>query len=218
MERCAKYDSKNVEIINLINNNISINTRIKNEQIEDIKTVAQTIIKAYKQNKKTIWFGNGGSAADAQHLSCELVSKFYMKRPALDSIALTTNTSILTAISNDFNFENIFERQIEASADDGDVLIGITTSGTSKNIIKALQKGKEKNAITVALVGNYLDEVIPFADHIIAIPSDDTPRIQEAHIMIGHILCYLIEKELFGADEGQKKWVKKQSSSIEMEQ
>ena len=115
-------------------------------------------------------------------------------------------------------FLYLFVRQIEASADDGDVLIGITTSGTSKNIIKALQKGKEKNAITVALVGNYLDEVIPFADHIIAIPSDDTPRIQEAHIMIGHILCYLIEKELFGADEGQKKWVKKQSSSIEMEQ
>ena len=153
---------------------------------------------AYKKNKKVLWFGNGGSAADAQHLACELVSKFCMEREAIPSIALNTNTSILTAVSNDYGYDKVFERQIEAFAEKGDVLIGITTSGESLNVIRALKSGKKMGAVTVAFTGKRADKLKDFVDYLITVPSDNTPHIQESHIMIGHIICYLVEKELFG--------------------
>lgn len=188
----------NKEIEKHIQESISLKQEILDGYVEVINDIAEQIIWAYKQHKKVIWFGNGGSAADAQHLSCELVSKFMMKRKAIPSIALTTNTSTLTAISNDFGYDKVFERQVEALAEKRDILIGITTSGKSKNVINALQVGKNKGAITVAFTGKYTEKIKNYADFLIAVPSGNTPCIQESHIMIGHIICYLVEKTLFG--------------------
>ena len=186
------------EIIKQITENISIKLNVIESHIEVIEGIVKTIIEAYKNNKKVIWFGNGGSAADAQHLACELVSKFQLERKAIPSISLTTNTSILTAISNDYDFENVFERQVEALAEKKDVLIGITTSGTSPNVIRALKTGRQKGTINIAFTGEYSDKIRKNSDHVISIPSNSTPRVQEVHILIGHIICDLVERTLFG--------------------
>ncbi|ADN36153.1 sugar isomerase (SIS) [Methanolacinia petrolearia DSM 11571] len=170
-------------------------------QIDNIVQITDTIINAYKNGNKTIWFGNGGSAADAQHLACELVSRFFLERKALASIALTTNTSELTAIANDYSFENIFSRQVEALVNPGDVVIGISTSGNSLNVIEGLKKAKQLKAVTVGFTGNNGGKIREIADYLIDVPSEITPHIQESHIMIGHIICQLVEKELFDANE-----------------
>ncbi|EAI5187697.1 D-sedoheptulose 7-phosphate isomerase [Campylobacter jejuni] len=141
-----------------------------------IKNASLEVIKAYRNGNKTLLAGNGGSAADAQHIAGEFVSRFYFDRPGIASIALTTDTSILTAIGNDYGYENLFARQVQAQGVKGDVFIGISTSGNSKNILKALE----------------------LCDYCIKVPSTCTPRIQEAHILIGHIICAIIEEELFG--------------------
>lgn len=190
-------DFKN-DIEKQVEESISVKKNVLNLNIETINEVINTIIDAYKKNKKVIWFGNGGSAADAQHLACELVSKFKLEREPLRSIALTTNTSILTAVSNDYNYEKIFERQVEAFAEKGDILIGITTSGTSSNVIKALEKGKQIGTINIALMGENTDKIKNCVDFLINVKSKDTPRIQESHIMIGHIICEIVEKTIFG--------------------
>jgi D-sedoheptulose 7-phosphate isomerase len=171
--------------------------KIIDKHVDMINDIASIIIDAYKNNKKVIWFGNGGSAADAQHLSCELVSKFNKNRRAIPSLSLTTNTSILTSVSNDFHYDNIFERQVEALAQEGDILVGITTSGTSPNILKALKLGKEKGTINIAFTGEQTDKIKEFTDYLVNVPSTKTPRIQESHIMIGHIICDLVETTLF---------------------
>ena len=198
MERNV-YNFKN-EIKTQIEESIAPKKEIigNDKYIDVINNTAGEIIEAYKKNKKVLWFGNGGSAADAQHLACELVSKFCMEREAIPSIALTTNTSILTAVSNDYGYDKVFERQVEAFAEVGDVLIGITTSGESLNVIRALKSGKKMGAVTVAFTGKKADKLKDFVDYLITVPSDSTPHIQESHIMIGHIICYLVEKELFG--------------------
>ena len=185
------------EIKRQINESIALKKEIHDNYVDVIALIAEEIIKAYRMDKKVIWFGNGGSAADAQHLACELVSKFVLERDSIPSLALTTNSSMLTAISNDYNFNRVFERQVEAFALPGDVLVGITTSGTSLNVIKALKTGKKKGAITVAFTGEYIGKLKNVVDYIVAVPSDNVPRIQESHIMIGHIICYLVEKSLF---------------------
>ena len=191
------------EIKTYIEESIEPKREILAKYLDVINDVTNEIIEAYRNDKKVIWFGNGGSAADAQHLACELVSKFYMERKALPSIALTTNTSTLTAISNDFCYEKVFERQVEAFAKEGDVLIGITTSGKSVNVINALKTAKTKGAITVAFTGNSTDKIRACVDYLIPVPSNNTPHIQESHIMIGHIICYLVEKALFGDMHGK---------------
>ena len=184
-----------------IENSIDIKEQVLHLCLHEIAQVAEEISKAYGKGKKVLWFGNGGSAADAQHLSAELVGKFYQKRDALPSIALTTNTSILTAIANDFDFSNIFSRQVEALVEKDDIVIGISTSGSSKNVIQGLSEAKNRGAITIALTGKLTDETIKtYADYLIEIPSNDTPRIQESHIMIGHIICDIVEHELFSKD------------------
>jgi len=185
------------EIKRQINESIALKKEIHDKYVDVIALIAEEIIKAYRMDKKVIWFGNGGSAADAQHLACELVSKFVLERDSIPSLALTTNSSMLTAISNDYNFNRVFERQVEAFALPGDVLVGITTSGTSLNVIKALKTGKKKGAVTVAFTGGYISKLKNLVDYIVAVPSDNVPRIQESHIMIGHIICYLVEKSLF---------------------
>lgn len=144
-----------------------------------------------------MWAGNGGSAADAQHLAGEMVSRFLFDRPGLPSIALTTDTSILTAIGNDYGYERLFARQVEAQGEAGDVFIGISTSGNSRNLVEALQSCREKGITTVALTGKKACKMDEW-DIVIKVPSEETPRIQECQTLIGHILCGIVEEELFG--------------------
>jgi D-sedoheptulose 7-phosphate isomerase len=159
-----------------------------------IATVAATLISAYQAGKKLLIFGNGGSAADAQHIAAELMGRYYLERRALPAEALTVNTSSLTAIGNDYSFDLIFARQIEALGAAGDVALGISTSGNSANVIEGLRAAKRKGMVTVALTGAGGGRLRAEADHCLCAPSHDTPRIQEAHILIGHILCELIEQ------------------------
>ena len=187
-------------IIDKINQTLRVKQNILEDDklIKKIDEITRVIINAYRENKKVVLFGNGGSAADAQHLACELVGKFYLERKALASIALTTNTSELTAIANDYNFNRVFARQVEALVNSGDIVIGITTSGNSLNVIEGIKEAKLRGAVTIGFTrasGGKLKEDV---DYLLAVPSEDTPHIQESHIMIGHIICYLIEKELFG--------------------
>lgn len=167
-----------------------------------IKNVSLEIIKAYKNGNKTLIAGNGGSAADAQHIAGEFVSRFYFDRPGIASIALTTDTSILTAIGNDYGYENIFSRQVEAQGVKGDVFIGISTSGNSKNILKALESCKKKEILSIGLTGESGGAMDKMCDYCIKVPSSCTPRIQESHIVIGHIICAIVEEELFGKGFG----------------
>ncbi len=155
--------------------------------------MAHIITDALRLGGKVVFFGNGGSAADAQHISAELVGKFKRIRPPLKALALTTNTSILTAIGNDISFEEIFSRQVQAYLDEGDVAVGISTSGRSKNVILGVQAAKTVGAKTIALTGGDGGRLAPLCDLKVVVPSNDTQRIQECHIMIGHIVCELID-------------------------
>ena len=184
------------EIIEILNENITVKEGIKN-LAPQIKQISEEIIKAYRNNKKVVLFGNGGSAADAQHIAAEFVGKFYKNRDSLPSLAFHTNTSSVTAIANDFGYDLIFERQVSAFVEEGDIVIGISTSGNSPNVVKGLEKAKEKGAITVGMTGQKENIIEKLTHYCLKIPSTDTPRIQEGHITVGHIICYLVEKELF---------------------
>lgn len=178
----------------------SIDTKQKllgsEEVIEVIRKVSAIIVNAYRKGNKVIFAGNGGSAADAQHLAAELVSKFYFEREAFNAIALNTNTSVVTAIGNDMSFEQIYSRQIEANGVKGDVFIAISTSGNSKNIIWAIEQAKKQDITTIGLTGENHSKMDDLCDLIIKVPSDETPIIQESHIMIGHIICAVVEGNL----------------------
>lgn len=166
--------------------------------LEKIVQVAQACVAIYKNStNKTILAGNGGSAADAQHIAAELVGRYGFDRPSLPSLALTTDTSNLTAIGNDYGYDKVFSRQLEGMGQKGDIFIGISTSGNSQNIINAFDVAKQKGITTVALVGRDGGEMAKMADMAIVVPSESTPRIQESHILIGHIICDIIEKEIF---------------------
>lgn len=166
--------------------------------LNQIAAVALACVNLYKSDKKTILAGNGGSAADAQHIAAELVGRYGFDRPSIPSLALTTDTSNLTAIGNDYGYDQVFSRQLEGMGQAGDIFIGISTSGNSTNIVKAFESAKKKNIMTVALTGRDGGQMAKMADMAIVVPSNSTPRIQESHILIGHILCDIIEKELFG--------------------
>lgn len=168
------------------------------ELMDLIKKVSQEAIKVYKNGKKTLIAGNGGSAADSQHIAGEFVSKFYFDRPGLASMALTTDTSIITAIGNDYGYEKLFSRQVQANGVEGDMFIGISTSGNSANVIKALEECKEREIITVGLTGVKGGKMAELCDFCIKVPSNETPRVQEAHILIGHIICAVVEEVIFG--------------------
>ena len=170
--------------------------------LEKIEEVAQMCVELYKGDKKTILAGNGGSAADAQHIAAELVGRYGFDRPSIPSLALTTDTSNLTAIGNDYGYDQVFSRQLEGMGQAGDIFIGISTSGNSVNIIKAFESAKKKGITTVALTGRDGGEMAKMADVALVVPSDSTPRIQESHILIGHIICDIIEKETFGDGVG----------------
>ncbi len=185
------------EIIAILDESIKIKEEIKT-LVPIIIKISEEIIRAYKNKKKVVLFGNGGSAADAQHIAAEFVGKFYKERESLPSLAFNTNTSSLTATANDFGYDLIFERQVSAFVDKGDIAIGISTSGNSPNVIKGINKAKEKGAITVGFTCYKENQLEKIVDYCLKIPSTDTPRIQEGHITVGHIICYLVEKELFG--------------------
>lgn len=159
--------------------------------------VAGACIAALRQGNKILFAGNGGSAADAQHLAGELISRFHYDRPGLPAFSLSTDTSVLTAISNDYGYEHLFARQIESVGQAGDVFFGISTSGRSPNVLKALQVARAKGLLTVGLTGRGGGQMPPLCDHCLQVRSDSTPRIQEGHIAIGHTLCWLIEQQLF---------------------
>ena len=168
-------------------------------QSDTIEKIAGEIINAYKRNNKILICGNGGSAADAQHFAAELVCRFKKDRMALPAIALHTDTSAMTAIGNDYGFEKVFARQVEALGSSGDILFAISTSGNSKNVIEAIKAAKEKEMITVGLLGNDGGLMKGMCDFSVIINSRDTARIQESHITIIHILCEIIENSLFGS-------------------
>jgi len=175
---------------------ISIIQQVENLFPEKILQISEVIINAYKNNKKVLTAGNGGSAADAQHISGELVNKFYYDRKALSAITLSADTSVLTSWANDKSFDFVFERQIEAHGNPGDILIAISTSGNSLNLINAVKKAKEKNIITIGLLGKDGGKLKALCDYEITVPCLDTPRIQEAHEIVYHTICQLVEQSL----------------------
>lgn len=189
--------------IDIIKSQVAESVRVKEALLSDEKTlkvieqVSEVCTKAYREGNKTMFAGNGGSAADSQHLAGEMVNKFYFDRPGLPSIALTTDTSILTAIGNDYGYEKLFSRQVQAQGKKGDVFIGISTSGNSKNIVEAFEECKKMGIITVALTGSKPCKM-DNADYVIKVPSEETPRIQECQTLIGHIICCIVEKNIFG--------------------
>lgn len=166
-----------------------------------IENAVHKMIASLQNGGKILWMGNGGSAADAQHLAAELVGRFKQERPALASIALTTNTSVLTCLSNDYDYSIVFSRQIEALCQPYDIVIGISTSGNSLNVIKGIRAAQKIGAYTIGFTGHDGGELSKIVDLNMAIPSNNTERIQEAHIFIGHCICELIEKFIFEDDE-----------------
>lgn len=179
----------------------SIDTKqqvLENEALlKVIEDVVDVIVTAFQNGKRVYFCGNGGSAADAQHLAAEFSGRFYKDRKALPSEALHCNTSYLTAVANDYSFDDVYARLIDGIGQTGDILVGLSTSGNSKNIIKAFETAREKGITTVGFTGITGGEMKPFSDYLINIPSTDTPRIQEAHILAGHIICQLTEEKYF---------------------
>ena len=174
-----------------------VKTRFLKENLPKLLDVIRLISQTFEGGNKLFFFGNGGSAADAQHMAAEFVNRYIMNRPPLPAIALTTDTSILTSVSNDFAFSEIFAKQLRALGKERDVAIGITTTGNSPNMIKAFEVAKEMGIKTVAFTGNDGGMVGKMVDFSLVVPSTSTPRIQEAHILIGHILCEMVEHSLF---------------------
>ena len=193
-----------MNILETIKSQMAESARVKQRMLEDdalvekIEDIAGIIVNAYRSGNKTLWAGNGGSAADAQHMAGELVNKFTFDRPGLSALSLSTDTSIITAVGNDYGFERLFARQIEAQGRPGDVFIGISTSGKSQNLVEAMAACKAKGITSVAIVGADACPMDGY-DHVIHVPSKSTPRIQECQTLIGHVLCYLVEQALFGA-------------------
>jgi len=169
-----------------------------------LRQIAVTMTDAVFAGRKVLWCGNGGSAADAQHLAAELVGRFRRERRGLASLALTTNTSILTAIGNDYGYEHVFRRQVEALCVPGDVVVGISTSGNSPNVCAALKSAQDMGASTVAFTGAGGGAAASVADYALCIPSKDTARIQEGHILCGHMLCDWIEQSVFEHESAEK--------------
>lgn len=186
-------------IRNIIKESINVKEAILADEglISNIEKASEIIIETYRNDGKVLFCGNGGSAADAQHLAAELSGRFYYDRPALESEALHVNTSYLTAVGNDYSFDLIYSRILSASGKAGDVLVGISTSGNSKNVLEAQKVAKEKGMKVISLTGEGGGKMKEMSDCLIDVPSKLTPRIQESHIMIGHIICQIVEQTLF---------------------
>ncbi len=187
------------KIQNIVQASISVKAQLLNDLglLKTIEEVTTLIINTFKSGNKVLFCGNGGSAADAQHLAAEFSGRFYKDRKPLPSEALHCNTSYLTAVANDYGYDQVYSRMVLGSGKEGDVLVGLSTSGNSVNITKALQTANEIGMITVGFTGEGGGKMKGYCDYLLDIPSKDTPRIQEAHIMIGHIICQLVEEQYF---------------------
>jgi D-sedoheptulose 7-phosphate isomerase len=200
----------NFNMQNIIKDQIRQSLDIKQKLLESLPVLdaieksSLSIIAAYLNKKKLLLAGNGGSAADAQHIAAELVNRFGFDRPGLNAIALTTDTSIITSIGNDSGFDQVFARQINALGSEGDIFIALSTSGNSANLIEALKMCRAKKILTIGLTGETGGKMADLCDICIRVPSGDTPRIQEVHILIGHIICSIVEEELFGSYKSAK--------------
>ncbi|MCF8292576.1 MAG: D-sedoheptulose 7-phosphate isomerase [Chitinophagaceae bacterium] len=190
----------NEKIKNIIASSIDTKRQImENERmIQTLEDCSNVITTAFKNGNKVLFCGNGGSAADAQHLAAEFSGRFYTDRDALPAEALHCNTSYMTAVANDYSYDVVYSRMIKGIGNPGDVLIGLSTSGNSKNIIEAFKTAKLKNMVTIGLTGDNGGMMKEMSDFLLNVPSSDTPRIQESHIMLGHIICQLVEEKYFG--------------------
>lgn len=185
------------EIKKQFNQNIELHKKAMEELSPQVAKAAEMVIEAYREDKKVLLCGNGGSAADAQHIAAELVGRFKKERKGLPAIALTTDTSILTAVSNDYGYETLFARQVEALGQAGDVLIAISTSGNSANVIRAVERAKSQGLKTIGLLGGDGGKLKDSVDVPLVVPYQGSDRVQEVHILIGHIICHLVESTLF---------------------
>ena len=194
------------KILQQIQNSIKLKQQLLETPVvlSGIEKAATAIISAFTNKKKLLLAGNGGSAADAQHIAAEFVNRFNFDRHGLPAIALTTDTSVLTSIANDYSYDRIFARQLETLGNAGDVFIGISTSGNSRNIVEALKVCRKEEIVTIVLTGSSGGQMKDLCDICIQVPSDETPRIQEVHILIGHIICFIVEEELFGKNNPEK--------------
>lgn len=189
----------NEQIKNIISASIETKQKILNDEefIKKIENAVDVIAHAFQQGKKVLFCGNGGSAADAQHLAAEFSGRFYKDRKALPSEALHCNTSYLTAVANDYSYDVVYARLIDGIGVEGDVLVGLSTSGNSPNIIKAFEAAQKNKMTTIGFTGATGGKMKDISEHLFNVPSTDTPRIQESHILIGHIICQLVEEKLF---------------------
>lgn len=187
----------NIETI--IGNSIAVKQSILNnkEFLQILANISDAIINCYRNGGKVLFCGNGGSAADAQHLAAELSGRFYFDRPPLEAEALHVNTSYVTAVANDYSYSEIYARYIKGVGKKGDVLIGLSTSGNSENVVKAFEAAREKGMLTIGMTGQGGGKMRELSNYLLDVPSKDTPRIQESHIMLGHIFCELVESGLF---------------------
>ena len=177
---------------------IAAKQALARKDYETVQAMADAIVASLEEGGKVLLMGNGGSAADAQHLAAELVSRFYKERAGLPAIALTVNTSVLTAVANDYAYDRVFERQVEALARPGDVVVGISTSGNSPNVLKAVERARAMGCMTMGMTGRKGGRLADLVELCFRAPTDDTPRIQEVHITAGHIVCQLVEDAMFG--------------------
>jgi len=193
------------KILRAFEESIDVKTKFINAEIADkIFELAKIIARAFNNGKKLILFGNGGSSTDASHLASEFVNRFKIERPGLPAIALTTDMAVITSIANDYDFSEVFSKQLKALADEGDIVIALSTSGNSPNILKAMDVAKRKKLTTIALTGAQGKNFASTATHAFIVPSDNTPRIQETHITLGHVLCQIVEEILFEAPRKKK--------------
>ncbi|MEP6675715.1 MAG: D-sedoheptulose 7-phosphate isomerase [Ferruginibacter sp.] len=190
----------NEKITSIIQASIDTKQQVLNNKglLQTVDDCVKTIVSAFKNGNKVLFCGNGGSAADAQHMAAEFSGRFYTNRDALPAEALHCNTSYLTAVANDYSFDVIYSRLIKGIGNKGDVLVGLSTSGNSNNIVNAFETAREKGMINIGFTGDTGGKLKDLSDYLINVPSSDTPRIQESHIMLGHIICQLVEEQYFG--------------------
>lgn len=188
-------------IIRIFKESCNLKEVFVNENLVKIVKIVDVITETLKNGRKILLFGNGGSAADAQHIAAEFVNRFQIERPPLPAIALTTNTSVLTSIANDYDYSEVFSKQVRALGHEGDIAWGISTSGSSPNVVKAFEEAKKRGIITVALTGRDGGKMAAIADLNLTVSSNSVPRIQEVHITVGHVICELVDYRLFRRPE-----------------
>lgn len=185
------------KILKAFQESITVKERFVKENIDAIVNVSRMIAEAFNEGKKLILFGNGGSATDASHIAAEFVNRFRRERPGLPAIALNTDMAVITSIANDYDYSEVFARQLKSLSDEGDIVLAISTSGNSSNVLKAMDVAKKKKLRTIAFTGARGEKFASKADYAFVVPSENTPRIQETHITLGHVLCQMVEEILF---------------------